>query len=898
MSDPDPFGDLMRSRGATPQPVAPLQGPQVSKAEGDAAVSQAKGEIAPRREKAETVQSEASGRKTNAQAVAAEFSNEQKMGEGAQRAYLTSRMQDIEGTGVLFQNIQNARNLIGKLSTGPGGQLTQGLWGTPASDLGAALEAVASKEVIGAIMRMKAASATGATGFGQLSDREGTYLASQLGSLKQRQSPEQLMRTLNNIELSYRKFLAYSSGIDPSTPEGAYWAGLAKPGEDQPGEVPVSPDGQYKWEPDPTLRGVNNTVIDMIKAGRSEAQIKEWLNGINPELGRATDIQTNIDLWKAGGEPRVKIEGKWVPKGAVADVLGKASDTPLGAYAMGAGDVLSAGTLDELTSDPNLARAGMQQAREEHPTATTVGQLTGGALSAIGGEGLLARGGIRVAPWLGDLAFGSAYGAGSADDAHSRLGGAMMGGATGLAGGAVMRGGTQAVGAGLRGVQDKSAQLLAKYDIPMTVGQMLPGKVRGWEEKAMSWPGIGGMIRARRGESLEGFNKAAFDEALAPIGASTDGAIGQQGVATAQQHVTNAYNGALDGTQIVFDQGFANDLAKAMSHNVHKVPTIGPEVDGELQRILSTYVGDGTQPISGAHFQAARQELRGLRSSYTKVPNFKGVKPAIDAAEDALTNAFERQNPGQLPKYLAADEAYKRVSIIGDAVDMSQANQGGVFNPATLRQQVRTNTRKFSGRMASQSGRRPFNDLTLHGSTTLPSTLPNSGTADRLMLPLTLGALTSGGSYLSSGETRVDRNGHEQTVNRDIPGSLILGGLAGLAAATPYSRSGQRAAQWLLTGPRNQSAITMGELMSRYANVAGRGAAGASADALLDRTPNPDVSQEVLVNDAIIQRALKAQRELAGKEGPQAIAAQLGFPQLEDDQIYLNEGPQLGDEVP
>lgn len=902
----DPFGDLMRRRGVNPAPASTRPQSRETKDAGEASEAAAKGRHAERKvtsdiqhTESETANTEArtglageQTRLTGARADAQERTNVMNTGPGAQRAALATRMQDIELTRGLLGNIQTARNLLGKTATGPAGQLTQGIWGTSSANLREALKAVASREVIDTIMRMKAASATGATGFGQLSNQEGDYLKSQLGSLSQSQSPEQLMRTLNNIELSYRKFMAYTSGIDPTSPEGAYWAGLAKPSEGNGRiDVPVSANGQFKWEPDPNLRGLNNTVVDMIKAGRSESQIKDWLSEINPDFARTTDIQTNIDLWKAGGEPRANIEGRWTPKSAAADLIGKVTDSPVGAFGMGAADVLTMGGLDEMTNDPNLARSGMERAREEHPNATAAGNFTGGALSALLAEAAAAKAGIQMSPWVLDALQSGAYGYGSGDS-DNRVSSALASAALGALGGAALRGTAKGVGAVARGTTNKASQLLAKYNIPMTVGQITQRGARGFEEKAMSWPGIGSMIRTRRGESLTGFNRAAFDEALAPIGASTNGQIGQQGMAVAEDAVSQAYRDALDGTQIVFDKGFADDLAKATGRNVHQVPTIGPEVDGELARIISQYVGDGTQPLSGELFQAARQELRALRSGYAGKPNYRGVRGAIDDTEDALTNAFERQNPGQLDKYLAADTAYKHVSILGDAVSAAPATENGVFSPATLGQQVRTNTRKFSGRMANATGRRPFNDLVVNGGAILPSKTPDSGTAGRILLPLAIAGLTGGGKYLSSGDVQTDRQGNQTTVDRDLSGSTLFGGLAGLAAALPYSRSGQRMAQWALTGPRSQGAVTIGDLLTKYASAAGRGGAAVAASEAVDRVPNPTVPDDILVNTDIIERAIRQQRKLLEREGPQAIGAGLGFPQLNQNGAPAEEEPQ------
>lgn len=99
-------------------------------------------------------------------------------------------------------------------NTGLTGSALSMIPGTDARNLQAELETIGSGSMLQTMQALKAASPTGATGMGALSDSEGKILRDSLGSLDRWQSPAQLRRNLENIRSTYTNMLA-SWGYSP-----------------------------------------------------------------------------------------------------------------------------------------------------------------------------------------------------------------------------------------------------------------------------------------------------------------------------------------------------------------------------------------------------------------------------------------------------------------------------------------------------------------------------------------------------------------------------------------------------------------------------------------------------------------------------------------------------------
>lgn len=508
-------------------------------------------------------------------------------------------------------------------------------------------------------------------------------------------------------------------------------------------------------------------------------------------------------------------------RGALGRAVGALADTGLGAYAISAGDALTAGTLDNIAG--GQAKLAQEYAAQKFPTASLLGTVTGGALAAGGAELGLARAGLSAgrAALAGDALYGGAYGAGSADgEGDSRLLGGTVGAVGGLAGGVAGRAAARGIGGALTGVQDANVRALRGAGVPLTAGQALGGAAKGIEDRLSGVPVLGSVVNARRLEGMQGFNRAAFDEGLAPIapqnarpGWATNGVTGEQGVEAAQTRVGDAYSNTLDPVQLQADLPFTADMRATLAAG----EALPEPMAGNARYTLNTRIGnsfDDTGGLSGRDFQ---QSIRGLRrdaSAVASQPYGYDFGQVTRQGEAGLEGLLQRQSPGTLPAYNAANQAFRRVEILRDAVNRARSGtrvgETGTFAPSQLADAAAANAKKFGNSQGTT--RQPFFDLTRAGQAVLPNSVPDSGTAGRLLTQQALaagglGVLGGGAGYAGGGEDGAQAVG---------AGGLALGAL--LAAGG--SRTGQRVLTRALLD-RPDVAVQLGRGIQNRARLGG-----------------------------------------------------------------------------
>lgn len=737
----------------------------------------------------------------------------------------TARAQNALQTDNVIDLINTARSQVGK------GWATGNVAGTKtfraipfvgqnATNLAATLTGLGGNVIKDVLAQLKAASATGASGFGALSEREGQLLQSSVASLQQEQDDESLLRNLATVEKHYRNAQALLNNEDPRLPEVEEKYGIVGSDDRKAAALPVGGELSTagKFEDDPGLRGTNATVSDMIRKGASESDVRGYLNSLSPGLGDgANDVGAAISYNRQNPDKpvQVDIEKKWVPASGAMQAIGDSAMSPWGAAAMGAADMASMGTVDNMigaaTGNPELARATMSGVQQENPTAYGVGQIGGGVASALLGEAALARlgvGGIagnRVA----DALIGGGYGAGSADAPdESRLSGGTVGALLGLGGGALGRSAGRVAGRAASGVQDGARQLLNRAGVRMTPGQILGGGIQRTEDRLAGLPLVGDAIRARRMEGYNDFNQAAFTDALAPIGADTGGVVGAQGVDLARVARSNAYDNALDGVSVAADAPFVADMQAAIAAGRALPDPMSANLDYTLPTRVSNSFDQGGN-LTGSAYQ---QSVRGLRrdaNSMENLPYGYDFSQVTRQAEDALEGMIDRQSPGTVQALRAANEANRRVETIRSAVNAARNGAGSgtsdVFSPAQLSTAAAQSARKFGNSQGTTN--QPFFDLTRAGQEVLPSSIPDSGTAGRLVIPALVGGLAAGGS-----EAATENSG---------PSSAGIGVAAALLAAAPYSPAARNAIQRTLMAQRPQSVERAGQFLLDNNRIAG-----------------------------------------------------------------------------
>lgn len=609
-------------------------------------------------------------------------------------------------------------------------------WAQPqnAIDLGGALNTIASRLTLDKLAQLKQASPTGASGLGSLTEKEGSLLRDSVAALGQTQSPEKLLESLGNVEKHYRNVMALSAGEDYRNPQVAAKYGIAAaPDSNQPNALAT---GAYRDEADPALKGVNNRIRSLIGNGAKPEAIVAYMNSVQPGLGdqRAGDVAKAVQF--RAQNPKVpldrysiSVENRSVPMSPLRQTLNMAAQSPVGAYTAAVADTLSLGTIDNMQDNPALARAGMAQISRDNPVSSLAGTLTGGAMAGALGEGAVAGLG-RAAPYIADAVLGGGYGAGSADEG-SRLSGAAWGALAGGAGGEVGRRGVNMLGTSLRGVQNEAAQTLRGRGVPLTIGQIRGGAAKAKEDRLLGYGGIGDRILNQRREGVRGFNQAAFDEALAPIGQQSIGQVGEEGIDTARTAISGpggAYDRALSGVALTPDQPFATDVGGALARGT-SLPRVGPEFRAYVDQNIAPHFSAPSGQIDGRQMQDIIQQSRGANFGTDSMGSM--ASGAMRDIEGAVADLANRQAPQAMPALGNANTAYRNLNILADAVGKG-ANSGGLFTPAQLGTAARMNTTRFGGKIAAATPERPFFDLQRAGRDVLPSTVPDSGTAGRI----------------------------------------------------------------------------------------------------------------------------------------------------------------------
>lgn len=576
------------------------------------------------------------------------------------------------------------------------------------------------------------------------------------------------------------------------------------------GPTDVTPEGGLRYEQG--LGGLPDAVANMIGQGAEPSEITAFLNqqyapfGASVGPDQAAIIGGIVQRHRANPRAPVKSLGSgWenfamLPAQQESTMLGRAADTDVGNFAMHTANAATAGIPGYLAGDQGAAV--LDASRQSRPMSSLGGDIAGSVAAMTGinaGAGALGRVGsllTRGGGLGGDVAYGATRGG-------------VENGPTGVLTGAAAAGIGNKIGGGIantagrvaRGVSDPAVDYLSERGIDLTLGQLLGN--RGLTGKLLnkieSSPIVGDMMAARRTDSIEGFNREAMRQAVAPVGGNVTTA-GREGLDQAYGAVDQSYTDALAGQQFNANEPqFISEMGAAIQRG-EAVPKLGEDFSFIMKNdVAPMFDANGT--LTGDRLQAALQGLRKARTGFAGQPMGQYAGDALTEAEGAITGMVGRQAPDVLPRLSAANKAYGNVSTVADAVNTA-VNQGGIFTPAQLGRSAVNNTKKFGGKRAAATGNVPFRELQEAGQQVLPSTVPDSGTAGRaasMFLPAALGGTAVGGEALNAPPTVT------------IP-------LAVLAALS--SKTGARVTQKALTG-RGDTAKKIGNALIKQKRRAG-----------------------------------------------------------------------------
>lgn len=370
---------------------------------------------------------------------------------------------------------------------------------------------------------------------------------------------------------------------------------------------------------------------------------------------------------------------------------------------------------------------------------------------------------------------------------ESRATNVALNAGAGFAGAAIPR----AVARVVRPQTDDAARLLIDEGVRLTPGQTLGGAFKATEEKLSSVPLLGDIIKGAQRRSIEDFNRAAFNRALEPIGESVDQGfrVGREGVAEVGRRIGDAYNRALTKIgRVDLDSAFRSDIDKIAGMAIGDFGEANAKQFTEIvnNEVLRRMTPAGT--MSADTMKIVESELGRRAAGFSGSPEFNNrqLGAALREVQAALRRAVERSvGPDAAGELQAANRAWSEFVRIQDAAGRIGAKEG-VFSPAQFDGAVRK-ADKSVRKGAYARGDATGQELSDAGRSVITSTVPDSGTAGRL-----LAALAAGG-------------GPAGLVDPTIATTVALGAL-------PYTSLGGRMTLAALA-KRPEQAATLAELL-------------------------------------------------------------------------------------
>ena len=517
-------------------------------------------------------------------------------------------------------------------------------------------------------------------------------------------------------------------------------------------QTQVPPEMQAEWQA--YMGQYHNGQMDPDAYAAFRIQLEKKY-GYNPEPGRdqlyREEAQKFNDYYNAGYRDVAPMPGP-IEKMSNADIIKNSlANNPLTVFAANTADAATLGVPTLL--DRTFGANKMALLNEANPNSALVGQVAGsiaggGALNKLGsaaakrflpallqgGKGAAAARGIA-----GDVAYSTIYGTNTGGDPIES---ALLGGI----GGALGRGVGVVAGAAAGGVaRSPAAQKLASLGVPMTAGQNLGGFAKAVEDRLMSVPWVGDAVGRRRMESFQGFNRAALNEAGAPIGATVND-TGERGLQQLLDQTGQAYDNATAGARVPLDPQFSQDMMAARA--------LGDALPPDLAQKFGAAVDNRAMPVAvageltGDTYQQAMRGFKGYKAETVR-PGFEAdYRDAISGVQDAFKGQMMRGGGADVVEKLGkADQAYRMAKVLEDAqgraINGTGSGATNIFTPAQLNLAARANAKKFGGQ-------RPFSQLAEAGQEVLPSKIPDSGTAGR-MTQLLLPAALGGAGYATGG---------------------------------------------------------------------------------------------------------------------------------------------------
>lgn len=419
-------------------------------------------------------------------------------------------------------------------------------------------------------------------------------------------------------------------------------------------------------------------------AGATRDEINTLAKEIGSGLPDPAQLDAAIQFRDRGGKGAYVVPAE-SERPLAQRAVGAVAESPVGAYAIGAGGALTGGLTDELAGLVNgpdaeeRARFARQFSQAENPMASLAGEVTGGMMASIpairGMQAALPGMAATRAAILGEAALGGVTGAGEAEPG-SRMRGALFGTTLGAAGGMlpgavsrVMKPKTPEAVRALRqaGVKDMSVgQTLGVPELEAGVAGVLPG-------------GGDVALHAQR-KAFEQFQDAYINDALKPLGLQLPAGLKPtQQMQHAQEAFNSAYEAARSQMRVVPDGEMWNDL---MDFSTRLASDEYSEAAAtRLQKLLRDQVQRRIQgPIGGDEYKSL-SSLLGKRANQFAKRQDQEMVDGVAELQRIVDDAARRHSPAEAVDLM--DRADTGYGILARAEEAARtiSNAPGEFTP-------------------------------------------------------------------------------------------------------------------------------------------------------------------------------------------------------------------------
>lgn len=355
-----------------------------------------------------------------------------------------------------------------------------------------------------------------------------------------------------------------------------------------------------------------------------------------------------------------------------------------------------------------------------------------------GGASQLTEASTLLGKALQGAAVGGAYGATAPTETSSDqsfLSGKMKQIGSGVALGAAAPVAGEAVASAVKPNISENAQALLDEGVRLTPGQIMGGTPQRVEDALTSVPIMGEAIMSAKRRGVEDMNRAVANRALDPIGEKLPESVnvGHDMVSYVKGKLSDAYDALLPTLTAKVDPQFNDEIEKLSGMAQTLPPQQAKRFEDILNQVMNKISKNGS--ITGESLKEMESALGQQAKGYKSDPNFdnRNLGQAFSSVQDSLRSMLTRSNPEQADTLRGINEGYANYARLRSAAASTGAGKNeGIFTPAQLAASVR-NADKSMGKGQFAQGKALLQDLSGAANSTLPSTVPDSGSIGRAL---------------------------------------------------------------------------------------------------------------------------------------------------------------------